>query len=378
MSQNQDSIKTILEAHAAINRIVNDVKGKYPADVAIVQGQNNNTFSNGTEGKTTATAATAATATTAATAATALSDDQIRQKVAKVFNYINSATTLEGLKNAVEEFNTTQSKIPRKFITDPNVASNKAAEITVSAIKKATTVAEVDSAVAEFNKYRYQGSKDQVQLEADAKKVSLLRAQSIPSTDTQVDDEIKAAIGSINQAALLDEIKTIVATFNSKKFRLVAGKQFTVPSAASKRAADITIAAINAASDEAGVNAAVATFMSDSNTFKSGQGRVVAAAKRAALADIEKEIESIKIIADTFDIKTTDKEKEPTIKQLEQLTTKIETISDETRKQSLKQEIVNLNKQIKEAGFASIGGGSRRKTRRVSKSKRSTRRRSTS
>jgi hypothetical protein len=181
MSQNQDSIKTILEAHAAINRIVNDVKGKYPADVAIVQEQINNPFFN----------------------------------------------------------NAKSTAAPTTVVKDQNAA----------------------------------------------KKASLLRAQSIPSTDTQVDDEIKAAIGSINQAATLDEIKTIVDTFNSKKFLLVAGKQFTVPSAASKRAADITINAINAASDEAGVNAAVATFMSDSNTFKGGQGRVdkAAADKRGEL-----------------------------------------------------------------------------------------------
>jgi hypothetical protein len=264
MSQNQAHIKTILEAHAAINRIADDVKAKYKADVAVIQEQINNPFSNGTEVKT----------------ATTLSNDQMRQEVAKVFNDINSATTLEGLKVAVEEFNTKQSTIPKEFITDPNVASKKAAEITVSAIKNAASVAEVDSAVAEFNKYRYQGSKDQVQAEAGAKKASLLRVQS-----TTVDDEIKAAVGAINKANTMDEIKTIVDAFSRKKLSLLMVHQFTVPTAASKRAADITIAAINAASDEAGVNAAVATFMSDSNTFKGDQLRVVAAltAKRETI-----------------------------------------------------------------------------------------------
>jgi hypothetical protein len=119
MSQNQDSIKTILEAHAAINRIVNDVKGKYPADVAIIQEQINNPF-----------------------------------------------------------FNNAKSTAVAKEVKDQNAASLKAAEITVSAIKKATTVAGVDNAVAIFNKYKYQGNKGQVQAEAEAKKASLRTPKS--------------------------------------------------------------------------------------------------------------------------------------------------------------------------------------------------------
>jgi hypothetical protein len=102
-------------------------------------------------------------------------------------------------------------------------------------------------------------------------------------------DEIKTAVDAINKATTVDEIKTIVDTFNSKKLSLELKNRFTVPQAAGKKAADITISAINAATTADQINAAIAPYSSDTNTFKENQGSVSTAltAKLEALQSVD-------------------------------------------------------------------------------------------